>query len=108
MSLNPIKGLIGLFKPGENIEKGLGIIDQLVTDKDQADQLRAAFYLTELQTKTIPIFDAFHKLGRQLLAFGQLVFYAWALKEGHPITPDLVAGVSGPTAAYTLIKGKGK
>lgn len=89
------------------VNKGLDIVDQLVTDTDKANEIKAAFYLAELQTKTIPVVDAFHKIGRQLLAIGQMVFYAWALKAGYAITPELVAGVTGTAAAYTLVKGKG-
>lgn len=106
--MNPLKGIIGLFKPGENIAKAADIIDQFVQDKDQAGKLLGAFYLAELQTKTIPIIDGIHKLGRQILAVAQVVFYAWALKHGHEITPELVAGVSGVAGIYTVAKGRGK
>lgn len=102
-----LSGLFG-FLGGGTVKRGLDIVDQMVTDTDAANQLKAAFYLAELQTKTVPIVDALHKLGRQALAWGQVAFYAWALKESYPITPELVAGVSGATAAYTLIKGRGK
>ena len=103
------KGIIkGMFSAGEVVTKGLDIVDQLVTDTDKANELKAAFYLAELNTRTVPIFDAFHKLGRQFLAFAQLAFYAWALKNGYEITPELVGGVSGVSAAYTLVKGRGK
>ena len=100
--------LLGLFNPGENINKGLDIVDQLVVDKDAANEMKAAFYLTELNTKTIPIVDAIHKMGRQLLALGQLIFYAWALRNGYEIDVELVAGVSGATGLYTAMKGRGK
>lgn len=97
-----------LFSGGGAVNKGLDIIDQLVTDKDKAIEYKAAFYLAELNSKTIPIFDAFHKVGRQLLAFAQVAFYAWALKSNIEITPELVAGVSGATSIYTLVKGRGR
>lgn len=89
------------------VNKSLDIVDQLVTDTDKANEIKAAFYLAELQTKTIPLVDAFHKIGRQLLAVAQMGFYIWALKSGYEITPELVAGVTGTAAAYTLVKGRG-
>ena len=96
---------MSIFKP---INKGLDIVDQLVVDKDRANELKAQFYLAELQTKTHPLIDGIHKLGRQTLALVQVGFYCWAVKTGVEITPELVAGVSGATGAYTLMKGKGK
>ena len=93
------------FKP---VNKGLDIIDQLVDDGDLAQKMKAQFYLAELQTRTIPIIDGIHKLMRPLLALAQVGFYAWATKNGVEITPELVAGVTGATGAYTLVKGKGR
>ena len=97
--------LFDWFKP---VNKGLDIIDQLVDDGDLSQKLKAQFYLAELSTKTIPIFDAIHKLMRPSLALIQVGFYVWATKNGVEITMELVAGVSGATSAYTLAKGKGK
>lgn len=97
-----------IFGGGGVVSKGLDIVDQMVTDTDKANEIKAAFYLAELQTKTIPIIDAFHKIGRQLLAFAQMGFYWWMIKNGNPVTPETVAGVSGVSAAYTLIKGRGR
>lgn len=104
-----IKGLFtGLGMIKQPLEKSLGIIDQLVTDKDEANRLKAQVYMTELQTTTIPIVDAFHKMGRQIMAFAQMWFYYYCVKNNIPITMELVAGVSGVAAAYTLVKGVGK
>jgi len=36
-----------LFNPSGVVHKGLDIVDQLVTDKDKAAELKAAFYLQE-------------------------------------------------------------
>lgn len=92
------------------VNKGLDIIDQIVTDKDKAAELKAAFYLQELKTPTIPIIDAIHKMGRQTLAFAQMGFYYMTIQQygTEAITPELVAGVSGAASIYTLVKGKGK
>ena len=49
-----------------------------------------------------------HKMGRQSLAYAQLLFYAWAVKNGVDISPELVAGVSGVAAIYAGVKGKGQ
>jgi len=99
-----------LFSPSGVVNKGLDIVDQLVTDKDKAAELKAAFYLQELQTPTIPIIDAIHKMGRQTLAFAQMGFYYYTIQQYgvDAITPELVAGVSGAASIYTLVKGKGR
>lgn len=89
------------------VNKGLDIVDQLVDDGDLAQKLKAQFYLAELHTKTIPLLDGLHKLGRQGLALVQVGFYAWCVTRGIEISWELVAGVSGATGAYTLAKGKG-
>ncbi len=96
---------MGWFK---SVDKSLDVLDQLALDSDKLAELKAQFYLAELQTKTIPIFDALHKVGRQWLAMAQIGFYMWAVSKGIEITPELVAGVSGVSGAYTLVKGKGK
>jgi len=96
------------FSWDKTVEKGFDIIDQFVDDGDLSQKLKAQFYLTELQTKTIPIFDAIHKLMRPSLALVQVGFYIWATNNNVEITPELVAGVSGATGAYTLAKGKGR
>ena len=92
------------------VNKGMDIIDQMINDKDKAAELKAAFYLQELQTPTIPIIDAIHKMGRQTLAFAQMGFYYYTIQQygTEAITPELVAGVSGAASIYTLVKGKGK
>lgn len=100
--------ILGAFSAEGGVSKGLDIIDQLVVDKDAANEMKAAFYLTELNTKTIPIVDALHKMGRQLLAVGQMGFYMWCLHKGYDIDWELVAGVSGATGLYTAVKGKGR
>ncbi len=99
-----------LFGSTNFVNKGMDIIDQMVTDKDKAAELKAAFYLQELQTPTIPIVDAIHKMGRQTLAFAQMGFYFYTIHRygTGAITPELVAGVSGAASIYTLVKGKGK
>lgn len=96
------------FSWGNTVDKGLDIIDQFVDDGDLSQKLKAQFYLAELQTKTIPLFDALHKIMRPSLALVQVGFYMWATSKGIEITPELVAGVSGATGAYTLAKGKGR
>jgi len=102
--------LSSLFTRGNVINKGLDIVDQLITDKDKAAELKAAFYLQELQTPTIPIVDAIHKMGRQTLAYAQMLFYYITIDRYgiDALTPELVAGVSGAASIYTLVKGKGR
>lgn len=102
--------LAGLFTTTKLVDKGLDIVDQFITDKDKAAELKAAFYLQELKTSTIPIIDAIHKMGRQTLAFTQMGFYFYTMHRYgvESITPELVAGVSGAASIYTLVKGKGR
>ena len=97
-----------LLSPSATIAKGFDLVDKMVIDQDQANDLKAKMYMMELQTSTIPIVDAIHKLGRQGLALLQIVFYLYALHKNWPITPELVAGVSGATGIYTIAKGRGK
>jgi len=99
-----------LFGTTNFVNKSLDIVDQLVTDKDKAAELKAAFYLQELRTPTVPIIDAIHKMGRQTLAFAQMGFYYYTIQQYgiDAITPELVAGVSGAASIYTLVKGKGR
>jgi len=99
-----------LFGTTNFVNKSLDIVDQLVTDKDKTAELKAAFYLQELRTPTVPIIDAIHKMGRQTLAFAQMGFYYYTIQQYgvDAITPELVAGVSGAASIYTLVKGKGQ
>lgn len=106
-----MKGLTLLKDMGvikKPIEDTINIVDQLVTDKDEAARLKAQIYITELQTSTIPVVDAFHKMGRLLTIFAQLWFYFYCVSHNIEITKELVAGVSGVAGAYTLIKGRGR
>ena len=99
-----------IFGGGKVIEKGLDIVDQLVTDKDKAAEIKAAFYLQELKTPTVPIVDAIHKMGRQILAFAQMGIYVYLINQHgiDAVTPEIVAGVSGAASIYTLVKGRGR
>lgn len=121
--------LLDYINPFNKVVDRVGnTIDELVVDKDKAIEIKADLekiklagqqqveqsYQIALQTKTHPIFDGIHKLGRQILAL--LVLYAsynliqsWVAAEvviefNHVL---LIAGLSGPTAIYTIIKGKG-
>jgi len=98
--------MIGKF--AKAAERSAKVVDDLVIDKDLANRLKADMYLAELNAKTVPWVDALHKMGRQLLAWGQVGFYAWASATGVEITMELVTGVSGATGLYTIAKGGGK
>jgi hypothetical protein len=110
-----LKGLgsavVAMFTPGGGkdsvIGKGLEIVDQMTTNGDLRAELSTQMYIAELNARTIPIIDALHKMGRQILAYGQMAFYAYCLHKNIPITWELVAGVSGVASAYTMVKGKG-
>ena len=49
-----------LFGAENVVKKRLDIVGQIITDKDKAAELKAAFYLQELKTPTIPIVDAIY------------------------------------------------
>ncbi len=100
-----MSSLLNWFKP---VNKGLDIIDQFVDDGDLAKTLKAELYKAELNTVTIPLIDGLHKLARPALSLAQVGFYYYCIQLGIEITPELVAGVTGPAAIYTMIKGKGK
>ncbi|AJQ92251.1 hypothetical protein [Gynuella sunshinyii] len=97
-----------LFGLGKAAERAAKVIDDLVTDKDLANRLRAEVYMTELQAQTVPWVDAVHKMGRQFLAYAQIGFYAWAVAHGVEINAELVAGVSGVAGIYAIAKGRGQ
>lgn len=101
---------MGFFKNnklGEAALTAAKVADQMVTDKDLANKLKADMFIAAVRAKTVPLIDGIHKMGRQTLAMAQLVFYGWCLKNGYEITTELVTGVSGATALYTMMKGKG-
>ena len=104
-------------------------VDKLVLDKDQALQLKTEIqkagieaqtqiessYQIALKSRTIPWIDGLHKMGRQISNWLVLVatyrITTEILQSGEAITMEHVAlagAIGGPTALYTLIKGKGK
>jgi len=103
---------------GKLIEKGLGIADQAVTDKDKLNELKATLmqieaqaketvYLAELNVKTVPWIDGLHKMGRQILNLLSLAAVVLLLLKGITITPEIALILGGPNAIYQFVKGKG-
>lgn len=97
------------------INKAIGIVDQYVEDKDQANQLKAELselkersYQIELQTKTVPWIDGLHKMGRQLLSWASLLIPAVLLAYDPKIDPLAIAAMVGPGGVYNYAKGKGR
>jgi len=97
------------------VDKTVALIDKAVPDKDLAAQLkndletlREQAHIVALQTPTVPWVDALHKMGRQLFSYAQLIFYGACVAFDITITPEIVAGVSGPGSIYNFVKGKGK
>lgn len=118
--------ILGWTKP---ITKALGIIDKAVVDKDQKiaiegeldklqielQKLAQQVYMSELQTKTVPWVDAFHKMGRQLLSYLTLGLTAYIILDmnakGIEIGLEVVFAILGgstPAGIYNLAKGKGR
>lgn len=97
------------------IKKAEDIISEAVEDVDKRNainahlaELKDKVYITELNTKTIPWVDAFHKMGRQLLSWGQLIIPAVLLWKHPDINPATFAAMATPAGIYNYIKGKGK
>jgi len=115
MDFNPltiIKNIFGIA------DKGMDIAKEYVTDKDKQNELIAELdklknytsYLAELQTKTVPIIDAIHKMSRtgQNVLFMLLIFNLFMLDKIHQEDMWLVALMGGGNGVYQYIKGKGK
>ncbi len=86
-------------------DKQLEIIGNLQKAKDAIDK---EVYLKELETKTITWVDAIHKMSRTMLSFACIIVVGVLMILGHEITPTVALILGGPTAAYTIVKGKGK
>lgn len=90
------------------------IIDQAVTDKDKANEIRANLmslaeetYHKELATQTVPWVDALHKMGRQITGYlgYALGFYIVYTSEGSADPLAVMAAVS-PGGIYAYMKNK--
>lgn len=111
------------------VDRTADVIDELVEDKDLANELKARVqiakiagqseiersYQIALQSKTHWLFDGIHKLGRQITNG----FVLWAgytliselIEKNVPITFDhvlMISALGGPAAIYTVMKGRGK
>lgn len=108
MSFNPLDWL----KP---ITRGLDIVDQAVTDKDKANELKEIFrqlqeqsYQLELQTVTIPWIDGLHKMGRQIISLVSIIG-GYVFLSYHPdVDPLKLAALSAPGGIYAWVKGRGR
>lgn len=113
MSLNPLDWINKLFSLAD---KASDIAKEAVTDKDKQNELIAhleeirqtTMYLAELNTKTVPIIDGIHKLGRQILNLFSIVVVVILIAMGHELTQWDVLVLTGGNLAYQLIKGSGK
>lgn len=95
--------------------KVVGVVGEYVEDKDalnkinaEIENLRQSVYLRELETKTIPWVDAFHKMGRQLMSYATLGAGVYLLSVNPDINPVTMAAVVGPVGVYNAVKGKGR
>lgn len=90
------------------VNTGLEIIKQITGGDSESSERLARVYIEELRCKTIPIVDAFHKMGRQLTIWAQMAFYFYCAENGIEITQELVMGVSSTAGIYAFAKGSGK
>ncbi|AYM04238.1 hypothetical protein D8911_14640 (plasmid) [Levilactobacillus brevis] len=92
-----------------------GLVEKAVPDKDKQtemigklNQLQSDIYLAELNTKTHPLIDGLHKMGRQLLGYYTAGLSAYLLATQPGIDPMSLAVLAGPAGAYTIMKGRGR
>lgn len=106
-----IKSIFGLFTSGSaSVEKTIDIIAEKVEDVDKKAELIAQVLQAQIaaDTKTtVPIMDAIHKLGRQLMMIVLAYWYYESWQAGNPIPIDDFMLIAGGPALYTLVKGKG-
>jgi len=90
------------------------IVDELVEDKDASNQIKKALtmaaeetYRTELETKTLPWVDAFHKMGRQITGYLGYALAFYMVQKGGVDAMAVMAAVA-PGGIYAAFKNKGK
>jgi hypothetical protein len=103
--------LTTVFGGGKTVGKALDLAKEYVEDKDKRNEL--AVELIKIQAKadsvsTVPWVDALHKMGRQLLWFFVIGFYAYSWNKGTPIDLKTLTLLAGGPGLYTLMKGKGR
>jgi hypothetical protein len=105
------KALGSLFTGGfgKTVEKGIDLASQKIRDTDKADDIIGKVVLKSLDSQpTIPIFDAIHKLGRQLMMMVLAYWYYTSWKAGNPIPIEDFMIIAGGPALYTVLKGTGR
>ena len=100
---------------GKLFESTTEIIKEVVTDKDQQNQIignlkeiELHLYSLELQTKTVPWVDSLHKMGRQITNWLTIIAVTTPLILEIEITGPAALILGGGNVAYQIIKGKGK
>lgn len=104
---------------GKLFDDAADIAKEAITDKDKLNELLGMLeggkqkinhelYLKELETKTLPWVDAFHKMGRQLLNYFTITAVVVLLLFDVEVTPTVALILGGGNTAYQIIKGKGK
>lgn len=97
------------------VDKTIDLASEAIEDPDlrnklrhDFEQLKADVYIAELNTKTHPLIDGLHKMGRQLLSWGQTAAGVYLLSNNPDINPISLGAVCGAGIAYNLVKGKGR
>lgn len=99
----------GIFGGSKIVDKGLDLADKYIEDKDKRNEISGKIILNWMSSPpTIPIFDAIHKLGRQIMMFVLAYWYYSSWKEGNPIPIEDFMIIAGGPALYTVIKGAGR
>lgn len=110
--MNIFKSFFGLFTSGgSTVEKTIDIISQKVLDVDKQGELIAQVIQAQISADsraTIPVIDAIHKLGRQLMMMTLAYWYYENWKIGNPIPLDDFMLIAGGPAIYTAVKGRGQ
>lgn len=106
-----LKGVASIFTGGfqETVSKGIDLASEKIQDTDKANEIIGKVIMRSLEHQpTIPIFDAIHKLGRQIMMFVLAYWYYDSWKSGNPIpVQDFMIIAAGP-GVYTILKGTGR
>ncbi len=108
--MNILSGIASLFTGslGTVAEKGIDLAREKIRDTDKADDIIGKVVMASLNQTTIPIVDAIHKLGRQIMMFVLAYWYYESWKAGNPMPIEDFMIIAGGPALYTVLKGTGR
>ena len=105
------KGIGALFSGGSFVREVADVAREYIEDPDKRNELIVEVIKSRNAanaTTTVPIFDAIHKLGRQLMWFAIMGMYFYSWQQGKPFPFDELALLMSGPGVYTLMKGRGR